>query len=388
MLLLKTWDHSLFSEIFDKGFIDFCRRPTALQDRTRDSDDDDFRDRDYDVAALASNLSQAFRYGIYSSDDIEEVPFKCTTNTFVSDLNSLVDQSGNRLMFEPGENATWVGVSAHGSLGRDDEKSKSFCSYKLMFGRMFTLMMNLQKLSYLLCVWVMIRTVLCWSPCAFSGSLFTNSNWFAFEDDKIANERSTGSLASPSPNTETGLISSNSDDEVIVGEDDDFVDTATSSQVPELEPSPEDPECRDSLESPPEDMKEETVPSEGDKPPEWVQWRETSDSGDPSDAEQAPVLTNGELEMDSKVQGDDIDPDSVEPSLSSTDELVADVDTDAGGSPNENPSSSPPEVSEPGDGNLSSGSPKFEDVEMVETEGTAQAAEHEKKEAVEDEAGK
>jgi hypothetical protein len=49
------------------------RRPTSLHDRGRDSDDDDFRDRDYDVAALANNLSQAFRYGIYSNDDIEEV---------------------------------------------------------------------------------------------------------------------------------------------------------------------------------------------------------------------------------------------------------------------------------------------------------------------------
>jgi len=54
-------------------FIFFSRRPTSLQDRTRDSDDEDFKDRDYDVAALASNLSQAFRYGIYSNDDIEEV---------------------------------------------------------------------------------------------------------------------------------------------------------------------------------------------------------------------------------------------------------------------------------------------------------------------------
>ena len=49
------------------------RRPTALQDRTRDSDDDDYQDRDYDVAALANNLSQAFRYGIYNNDDNEEV---------------------------------------------------------------------------------------------------------------------------------------------------------------------------------------------------------------------------------------------------------------------------------------------------------------------------
>jgi len=50
-------------------------RPTSLQDRGRDSDDEDFRDRDYDVAALASNLSQAFKYGIYSNEDIDEVSF-------------------------------------------------------------------------------------------------------------------------------------------------------------------------------------------------------------------------------------------------------------------------------------------------------------------------
>lgn len=50
-----------------------CRRPTSLHDRGRDSDDDDFRDRDYDVAALANNLSQAFRYVIYNNDDMEEV---------------------------------------------------------------------------------------------------------------------------------------------------------------------------------------------------------------------------------------------------------------------------------------------------------------------------
>ncbi|XWS16660.1 hypothetical protein CRYUN_Cryun34aG0110100 [Craigia yunnanensis] len=50
-----------------------CGRPTALHDRNRDSDDDDYQDRDYDVAALANNLSQAFRYGIYSNDDMDEV---------------------------------------------------------------------------------------------------------------------------------------------------------------------------------------------------------------------------------------------------------------------------------------------------------------------------
>ena len=49
-----------------------CRRPTTLQDRTRDSDEED---RDYDVAALANNLSQAFNYRTYGNDDNEEVFF-------------------------------------------------------------------------------------------------------------------------------------------------------------------------------------------------------------------------------------------------------------------------------------------------------------------------
>lgn len=46
-----------------------CRRPTALQDRI--SDEDDLRDRDYDVAILANTLSQAFGYKW--NDDNKEV---------------------------------------------------------------------------------------------------------------------------------------------------------------------------------------------------------------------------------------------------------------------------------------------------------------------------
>ena len=72
--------------------------------------------------------------------------------------------------------------------------------------------------------------ICCISLGVFSGSLYTNSNWFAFEDDRVANERSTGSPVSPSPNTEvTGVINGVCDDNVIDGEDDDLVDTATSS---------------------------------------------------------------------------------------------------------------------------------------------------------------
>ncbi|GKD82273.1 serine/threonine-protein phosphatase 6 regulatory subunit 3-like protein [Tanacetum coccineum] len=36
-----------------------------------------------------------------------------------------------------------------------------------------------------------------------SGSLFTNSNWFAFEEERVAHEQSISAVASPSPNTVT-----------------------------------------------------------------------------------------------------------------------------------------------------------------------------------------
>ncbi|XP_014518364.1 serine/threonine-protein phosphatase 6 regulatory subunit 3 [Vigna radiata var. radiata] len=184
-----------------------CGRPTALHDRNRDSDEDDYQDRDYDVAALANNLSQAFRYGIYNSDDIEEV---------------------------------------HGSLERDDEdvyfddESAEVVISSLRLGDDHE-----------------------------SGSLFTNSNWFAFEEDRdrVANERSTGSLASPSPNAEEGIVKASGDD--VAGEDEELADTATSS-----------PEAGPKLEH----------GGGTDKPVEWVEWRESSDANDPSD-----VLPNGEI---------------------------------------------------------------------------------------------
>ncbi|XP_019419497.1 PREDICTED: serine/threonine-protein phosphatase 6 regulatory subunit 2-like isoform X1 [Lupinus angustifolius] len=185
-----------------------CGRPTALHDRNRDSDDDDYQDRDYDVAALANNLSQAFRYGIYNNEDIEEV---------------------------------------HGSLERDDEdvyfddESAEVVISSLRLGDDHE-----------------------------SGSLFTNSNWFAFEEDRdqVANERSTGALASPSPNAEEEGAIASGDDNVVTGEDEDLVDTATS--LPEAEAEPK-------------------LEAGTDKLVEWVEWRESSDASDPSDA-----LPNGE----------------------------------------------------------------------------------------------
>ncbi|KAK6284940.1 hypothetical protein POUND7_003892 [Theobroma cacao] len=260
-----------------------CGRPTALQDRTRDSDDDDYQDRDYDVAALANNLSQAFRYGIYSNDDMDEV---------------------------------------HGSLERDDEdvyfddESAEVVISSLRLG-------DDQE----------------------SGSLFTNSNWFAFEDDRVSNERSIGALASPSPNNEgAGVVNGDGEDEVVVGEDDDLDDTATSSQVP-------DAKLEDNSADVSEDSRE-AGPSANDKPPAWVEWRETPDTSEASGSDESCTIPNGEVQVKLEDKGSGLNPDGTTEDAPSSDNTN---ETALGrcASTDENPGSKPPEPSESVSGNSS-----------------------------------
>ncbi|KAJ7981005.1 Serine/threonine-protein phosphatase 6 regulatory subunit 3 [Quillaja saponaria] len=138
-----------------------CGRPTALQDRTRDSDDDDIHDRDYDVAALANNLSQAFRYKIYGNEDTAE---------------------------------------DHGGLDRDDEdvyfddESAEVVISSLRLGD------------------------------DQGSSLFTNSNWFNFQDDRIGSTPAGTSetLDEINLNGAANGGNSSSDDEVVVGEDEEL----------------------------------------------------------------------------------------------------------------------------------------------------------------------
>ncbi|KAH9747787.1 SIT4 phosphatase-associated family protein [Citrus sinensis] len=254
-----------------------CGRPTALHDRGRDSDDDDYQNRDYDVAALANNLSQAFRYGIYSNDDVDE---------------------------------------AQGSLERDDEdvyfddESAEVVISSLRLG-------DDQE----------------------SGSLFTNSNWFAFEDDRVSHERAAGSLASPSPNIEeTGVTNGGGHDQVTVGED-DLDDTATSAAVPvsKSEDSDVGKLPNDSV---------ETGSCTTEKPPTWVEWRERPDSSNPSSADEPVSIPNGELQD----QGGNGDVDVPEPSPSSSNTEDANITTtgELSKSIDENPSSKPSEPSESG----------------------------------------
>ncbi|KAJ9140864.1 hypothetical protein P3X46_031458 [Hevea brasiliensis] len=301
-----------------------CGRPTALQDR-RDSDDDDYQDRDYDVAALANNLSQAFRYGIYGNDDVDE---------------------------------------AHGSLERDDEdvyfddESAEVVISSLRLG-------DNQE----------------------SGSLFTNSNWFVFEDDRVANERSAGALASPSPNNEeTAGVNGVGNDEIMAGEDDDLDDTA-SSPVPDLSVD------NTSVNNLSKDLKEISA---NDKPPVWVEWRETLDCDDPSKPDVSPV-PNGELQVDSENQGSDSDPDAAKPEVGNRD---GDTDPDAAKSAtsmdaladdnnateelsnetNESPTLNPRALSELGNDNPSVDHSASDDTEA--TAGTAEVSKDEQKDVV------
>ncbi|CAN4097649.1 unnamed protein product [Withania somnifera] len=146
-----------------------CGRPTALHYQTRDSDEEDVHDRDYDVAALANNLSQAFRYTIYDNDDAEE---------------------------------------GHAALERDDEdtyfddESAEVVISSLRLGN-------------------------------DQGSLFTNSNWFAFLDDRLGdapmNASPTEAMEEISLNGTSNGGNSNSDDEVVVGEEDDLAESKNST---------------------------------------------------------------------------------------------------------------------------------------------------------------
>lgn len=204
--------------------------------------------------------------------------------------------------------------------------------------------------------------------CICSGSLFTNSNWFAFEDDRVSNERAAGSLASPSPNTEeTGATNGGADDDqVIVSENDDLDDTATSAAAV-LEKNLEDTDVGNL----PKDS-EETESSATEEPPAQVELRESPDSSNPPAGADEPVgMPNGELQ-DQGGNSDSVAPDP-EPSPSSSDTTNANITVtgEPSQSIDENPSSNPSEPSQSGNGNSSPDPTPTEVVQTAtETEGT------------------
>ncbi|KAI3511788.1 hypothetical protein L1887_18946 [Cichorium endivia] len=193
-----------------------CGRPTSVHDRNRDSDEDDIHhDRDYDVAALANNLSQAFRYNVYDNNEEGE------------EGRGRDDEEG----YFDNESAEVVISSLR--LG-DDQGS----------------------------------------------NLFTNSNWFAFQDDKIGDI--TATATSPETLDEINLNGAR-DDDVVVGADEDFITTQNSNSTPTRSPNPF---SEDYVEKAPASdsnafFRFETTDNEedlfADRPiPEWVGWEEPS----------------------------------------------------------------------------------------------------------------
>ncbi|KAL0290328.1 UNVERIFIED_CONTAM: Serine/threonine-protein phosphatase 6 regulatory subunit [Sesamum calycinum] len=173
-----------------------CGRPTTLLDRMRDSDDDEYQDRDYDVAALANNLSQAFQYGICTNDVIDE---------------------------------------GHGSAERDDEvciftASRLFNHGFLVIMTWLLMVMASEWPSKVTTMDVyfddasaeVVISSLRLGHEQESGSLFTNSDWFAFEDQRI-----DSSIASPSPKGHVGA--DGGADDVIFEKDKDLVDSTIST---------------------------------------------------------------------------------------------------------------------------------------------------------------
>ncbi|KAE8710890.1 serine/threonine-protein phosphatase 6 regulatory subunit 3-like isoform X2 [Hibiscus syriacus] len=153
---------------------------------TGQCDEDDIHDRDYDVAALANNLSEAFKYKIYGNDDNGD--------------HGALDRDDDDVYFddEPAE----VVIS---SLRLGDEQGR----------------------------WV---DVVKEPPMTVAFSLFTNSNWFAFQDDRTGNAP-TGIYPSEmmheiNLNGTANGGNSSSDDEVVVGEEDEVNDNGTCTSNP------------------------------------------------------------------------------------------------------------------------------------------------------------
>ncbi|XP_015581310.1 serine/threonine-protein phosphatase 6 regulatory subunit 3 isoform X2 [Ricinus communis] len=307
-----------------------CGRPTALQDRTRDSDEDDLHDRDYDVAALANNLSQAFRYKMYGNEDNEED-------------NGGLDRDDEDVYFD--DESAEVVIS---SLRLGDDQ----------------------------------------------GSLFTNSNWFAFQDDRVGNAPVSTSPAEMMDeinlNGNANGGNSSSDDEVVVGEDDELTEnkhsvnpaSTSSTNIANGFPIPQSEKT-----TTPNDIgffRFDTPDNEdlfGDRPfPEWVGWGESSDlqiggssanpfedhdSSDVNLSSQAEVATP---DVNSPASGESILPNGSSPTKNSSDGSMS---NDAS-----HKSATVPSLFE-------------EDVEFVgvELEGTEKAMEQALKEGIVGEAG-
>ncbi|KAL3653028.1 hypothetical protein CASFOL_002709 [Castilleja foliolosa] len=312
----SEWNEWRTTVLQERGMIEnvyrwACGRPTALQDRTRDSDEEDVHDRDYDVASLANNISEAFRYNIYDNDDAE----------------------------------------GHGSHDRDDEdvyfddESAEVVISSLRLGD-------------------------------DQGSLFTNSNWFSFQDDQTDDNAPMDTSPSDTlddlklnPTSNGG--NNSSDDEVVIEEDVELpankTPTNKGSSIPNTNPFNENGLIPVLQNETSDFFRFETSDNDdpfGDRPiPEWVAWGQAN---------------NIQLGRSSVNPFDDLDDIPVE----ANNVVLVSV-------PNGTPSGDDSSQSDSGHKNVAVPSLFEEDVEFVgvELEGTEKAMEQALKEGIVGEAG-
>ncbi|KAJ0248279.1 SIT4 phosphatase-associated family protein [Hirschfeldia incana] len=158
-----------------------CGRPTALHDRTRDSDDDEVHDRDYDLAGLANNLNQ-FRYNMQENNGAEEE-------------HGSNDRDEEDVYFE--DESAEVVVS---SLRLGDDQANN---------------------------------------------LFANSNWFTFQGDELGENTGAGGIPSEEAMEDVSLneTSGNGDEEedsLITESKNPFVATASTSEAVSVDSTPGD----------------------------------------------------------------------------------------------------------------------------------------------------
>ncbi|KAH0903293.1 hypothetical protein HID58_042796, partial [Brassica napus] len=175
---------SIVSPLDNNHFTCFaCRNPTALQDRSRDSDDDEVHDRDYDLAGLANNLNH-FRYNMQENNGAGE---------------------------------------DHGSNDRDeedvylDDESTEVVISSLRLGE------------------------------EQNNNLFTNSNWFTFQGDELGDSTGTGAIRSEEAMEDVSLnetsgngIENDEEDCLITEGKNPFVATASTSDAVSVNTVPGD----------------------------------------------------------------------------------------------------------------------------------------------------
>ncbi|KAL0689636.1 hypothetical protein Bca4012_089314 [Brassica carinata] len=160
-----------------------CKRPTALHDRSKDSDDDEVHDRDYDLAGLANNLNH-FRYNMQENNGAGED--HCSNDRDEEDVY-LDDES------------TEVVIS---SLKLGEEQNNN---------------------------------------------LFTNSNWFTFQGDELGDNTGTGAIRSEEAMEDVSLnetsgngIENDEEDCLITEGKNPFVATASTSDAVSVDTVPGD----------------------------------------------------------------------------------------------------------------------------------------------------